>query len=96
MMKMFWESNKIWLLGRLLWLITFLVVSGFIFGILKVFFNFSFTFTYLQVCMAHLLIRILRADLPVETLPSLFQQKKVGDVQKHLIELEEQIKKINL
>ncbi len=96
MMKTFWESNKIWLLGRLLWLITFLVVSGFIFGILKVFFNFSFTFTYLQVCMAHLLIRILKADLPVETLPGLFQQKQVGNVQKHLIELEEQIKKINL
>ena len=96
MMKKFWESNKIWLLGRLLWLLTFLVISGIIFGILKLFFNFSFTFTYLQVCAVHLLIRILRADLPVETFPSLFQQKQVGNVQKYLDELEEQIKKINL
>jgi hypothetical protein len=96
MMKTIWESKKIWLLGRLLWLSTFLVVSGIIFGILKLFFDFSFTFTYLQVCMAHLLIRILKSDLPVETLPSLFQQKQVGDVQKHLTELEKQIKKINL
>ncbi len=95
MMKTFWESNKIWLLGRLLWLVTFLVVSGIIFGILKVFFNFSFTFTYLQVCMAHFLVRILKADLPVETIPSLFQQKQVTDVKTHLDELEKQIKKIN-
>ena len=96
MMKTFWESNKIWLLGRLLWLITFLVVSGFIFGILKVFFNFSFTFTYLQVCVAHLIIRMVRDDLPTETIPLYFQGKMLSDVDKEIKKLNDEIKKLEL
>jgi hypothetical protein len=89
-------EKKIWVLGRALWIGTFLVVSLIIYFLLKVFPNILPNLTYLQVCTGHLLIRILKADLPVETLPSLFQQKQVGDVQKHLIELEKQIKKLKI
>ena len=89
-------EKKIWILGRVVWIITFLVVSLIIYFLLKVFPNILPNLTYLQVCTGHLLIRILKADLPVETLPCLFQQKQVGDVQKHLIELEEQIKKLKI
>ena len=89
-------EKKIWILGRVVWIITFLVVSLIIYFLLKVFPNILPNLTYLQVCTGHLLIRILKADLPVETLPSLFQQKQVGDVQKHLIELEKQIKKLKI
>tara|TARA_R100000353_G_C6418671_1_gene172471 strand:- start:187 stop:462 length:276 start_codon:yes stop_codon:yes gene_type:complete len=90
------SERLVWILGRALWIGTFLVVSLIIYFLLKVFPNILPNLTYLQVCTGHLLIRILKADLPVETLPSLFQQKQVGDVQKHLIELEEQIKKLKI
>ena len=90
------SERLVWILGRALWIGTFLVVSLIIYFLLKVFPNILPNLTYLQVCTGHLLIRILKADLPVETLPSLFQQKQVGDVQKHLIELEKQIKKLKI
>ncbi len=90
------SERLVWILGQCLWFATFLVVSLIIYGILNFFPNILPNLTYLQVCTGHLLIRILKADLPVETLPSLFQQKQVGDVQKHLIELEEQIKKLKI
>ena len=90
------SERLVWILGRALWIGTFLVVSLIIYFLLKVFPNILPNLTYLQVCTGHLLIRILKADLPVETLPSLFQQKQVGDVQKHLIELEEQRKKLKI
>ena len=95
MMKFLESKRRQVIVGNLLWLVIFLFQSLIIFGLLKYFFDFSFTFTYLQVCMAHLLVRILKADLPVETIPSLFQQKQVTDVKTHLDELEKQIKKIN-
>ena len=95
MMKFLESKRRQVIVGNLLWLVIFLFQSLIIFGLLKYFFDFSFTFTYLQVCMAHLLVRILKADLPVETMPSLFQQKQVTDVKTHLDELEKQIKKIN-
>ena len=90
------NEKKIWLLGQLLAIATFLVVSVIIFLILKIFVNILPDVSYLQVCAVHLIWRILRADLPVEIAPMLFQHKKTNEVNKLMSNIEDEMKKLNL
>tara|TARA_B100001559_G_C16133236_1_gene453961 strand:- start:200 stop:493 length:294 start_codon:yes stop_codon:yes gene_type:complete len=96
MMKFLESKRRQVILGNLLWLVVFLFQSVIIFGLLKYFFDFSFQFTYLQVCVAHLIIRMVRDDLPTETIPLYFQGKMLSDVDKEIKKLNDEIKKLEL
>ena len=97
MMMTFLESKRGQVVtGNLLWLIIFLFENLIIYGILKYFFDFSFQFTYLQVCMAHLIIRMIRSDLPTDTIPLYFQGRMLSDVDKEIKKLNDEIKKLEL
>ena len=97
MMKNILESKRNQIIaGNLLWLFIFLCENLIIFGIFKYFFDFSFQFTYLQVCVAHLIIRMVRDDLPTETIPLYFQGKMLSDVDKEIKKLNDEIKKLEL
>ena len=96
MMKFLESKRRQVIVGNLLWLVIFLFQSLIIFGLLKYFFDFSFTFTYLQVCVAHLIIRMVRDDLPTETIPLYFQGKMLSDVDKEIKKLNDEIKKLEL
>jgi len=96
MMKFLESKRRQVILGNLLWLVIFLFQSVIIFGLLKYFFDFSFQFTYLQVCVAHLIIRMVRDDLPTETIPLYFQGKMLSDVDKEIKKLNDEIKKLEL
>tara|TARA_Y100000592_G_scaffold79441_1_gene125273 strand:+ start:295 stop:570 length:276 start_codon:yes stop_codon:yes gene_type:complete len=90
------SPRLVWVLGQCLWLATFLVVSLIIYGILNFFPNILSDLTYLQVCMGHFLWRILKSDLPVDTIPAIFQKQKMNDVTKQLEILDEELKKLKL
>tara|TARA_Y100000114_G_scaffold157012_1_gene186581 strand:+ start:1706 stop:2002 length:297 start_codon:yes stop_codon:yes gene_type:complete len=90
------SEKKIWLLGQLLAIATFFVVSAIIFLILKIFVNIFPDTSYLQVCAVHLIWRILRADLPVEIAPMIFQHKKTSEVNALMSNIEKEMEKLNL
>lgn len=97
MMKNILESKRNQIIaGNLLWLFVFLCENLIIFGIIKYFFDFSFQFTYLQVCMAHLIVRMIRSDLPTDTIPLYFQGKMLNDVDREIKKLNDEIKKLDL
>jgi len=88
-------QRTIWILGQCLWFATFLVVSLIIYGSLKFFLNILPNLTYLEVCIGHFLWRILKSDLPVDILPSMFEKHKTTDVMKQFEKLDEELKKLN-
>ena len=48
------------------------------------FFDFSFQFTYLQVCMVHFIIRMLKNDLPIDFVSQWFQHNRMNVVDKEI------------
>ena len=90
------SERLVWILGRALWIGTFLVVSLIIYFLLKVFPNILPNLTYLEVCMGHFLWRILKSDLPVDMIPNIFQKQKINDVTRQLEILDEELKKLKL
>ena len=96
MMKFLESKRRQVILGNLLWLVIFLFQSVIIFGLLKYFFDFSFQFTYLQVCMAHFVIRMLKSDLPVDFFAQWFQHNRMNVVDNEIKKLNKELKKLGL
>ena len=97
MMMKYLESERVQILiGNIVWLLLFLFENLIIFGIFKYFFNFSFQFTYLQVCMAHFVIRMLKSDLPVDFFAQWFQHNRMNVVDKEIRKLNKELKKLGL
>lgn len=97
MMMKYLESERVQIaIGNILWLVLFLSENLIIFGIIKYFFDFSFQFTYLQVCMAHFIIRMLKSDLPIDFVSQWFQHNRMNQVDKEIQKLNKEIKKLNL
>jgi hypothetical protein len=96
-MMNFLESKRAQVIvGNLIWLLVFLFVSTIIFLIIKSFFNFSFEITYLQVCAGHIIVRMLRAELPVDTIPIWIQGRYLNDIDKEIDKLDKELKKLDL
>ena len=97
MMMKYLESERVQILvGNILWLVLFLLENLIIFVIFKYFFDFSFQFTYLQVCMVHFIIRMLKNDLPIDFVSQWFQHNRMNVVDKEIKKLNKELKKLGL
>ena len=87
------DNKKVWILGQGLWMLIFLIISLIIFIALKFL---PVEVSFLQVCIGHFLWRILKADLPVELIPTLFQKQKLNNIQVEMKKLEKELENLNL